>query len=163
MLRSVKTREALGRIGKLLYQKYQSQMKADKTYATGKLSKSFQYKVDDFELDIIADWKIKYVDEGSAPSKVAPYNQIKKWAKAKGIQPKTIDGKRKTFNQMAFAIASHISKNGTIQRFASNGGGSGIINRVLGKYKNYITKEISEAFQQDLKEALDQKIKTNGN
>ena len=163
MLKSIQTRAALGRIGKLLYQKYQSQMKADKTYASGKLSKSFKYKVEDFNLDILADWKIKYVDEGSAPSKVAPYNQIKKWAKEKGLQPKRINGKRKTFNQMAFAIASHISKNGTIQRFTANGGGSNIINRVLGRYKNYITKEISEAFQQDLKDALDKNIKTNGN
>jgi hypothetical protein len=163
MLKSVKTRAALGRIGKLLYQKYQSQMKADKTYATGKLSKSFKYKVEDFSLDMIADWKVKYVDEGSVPSKVAPYNQIRNWAKAKGIQPKRINGKRKTFNQMAFAIASHISKNGTIQRFASNGGGSDLIDKVLGRYKNYITKEISEAFQQDLKDALDKNIKTNGN
>lgn len=162
MLRSIQTKAALTQIGKLLYQKYQSQMKADKTYASGKLSKSFKYDVGDFDLNIIADWKIKYVDEGSRPSEVAPYNQIKKWAKSKGLKPKRIKGKQKTFNQMAFAIASKISKEGTIERFRKQGGGSNIIDRVLGRYKNYITKEISEAFGRDLKTALDQNIKPNG-
>jgi hypothetical protein len=163
MLNSFYTRAALGKIGKLLYQKLQSQMKADKTYATGNLAKSLEYNVDKFNLDILADWRIKYVDQGSAPSKVAPYNQIRKWAKAKGLKPKKIKGKTKTFNQMAFAIASKISKEGTIDRFMAQGGGSNLVDKVTQRYKNYITKEIAEAFQKDLSEALDKNIKTNGN
>ena len=163
MLKSVHTRFALNKIGKLLYQKYQSQMKADKTYATGKLSKSLEYRVDDFSLDILADWKIKYVDQGSVPSKIAPYGPILAWAKAKRLKPGVIKGKQKTFNQMAMAIAVKIAKEGTIERYKTQGGGSNIISRVLDRYEKYITKEIAEAFQKDLSEALDQKIKTNGN
>lgn len=158
MLRNIHTRKALGEASRLLEQKLKAQMKIDKTYASGRISKSIKAISDSNTASILADFEIKYVDKGASPSGVVPYRAIIEWAKAKGVRPKAKDGKRISFNRMAWIIAKSISENGTIKRFKTRGGGSGLIDFVLSNNAPKIRNSVREAYQQDLHNHIQQNV-----
>lgn len=160
MLEYLHTRSALSAAAKLLEAKVKAQLKIDKTYASGRIHDSVKSESSSVHASVLADWKMKYIDKGAPPSKVIPYGAIQEWAKAKGIRPKVIDGKRTSFKRMAWLIAKSISKNGTISRFKNRGGGSGILEFVLSKQMPKIRKSIMEAYQKDLHQYLKENITT---
>lgn len=162
MLRYINTRQAIREAGALLVNKLRSQMNEDDTYATGKISNSIFNINSQKETTVYANWKIKYVDEGAGPSGTIPYNAIKAWAKAKGLVPKKIRGKKTSFNRMAWLIAKSVAAKGTIQRFGYKG--SGLINFVLKQYGEEIKENITSAYKRDLDAYLKEvtsKIGTN--
>lgn len=116
---------------------------ADKK-ATGNLVRSINYKLieatNEFLIQVIAADYLKYVDEGRAPGKMPPVDKIIAWAKVRNIQPKP--PKYKTIDQVGWAIAKGIQKNGI-------------------KPTNVIDKSVSKLLQN--KRAIDPIAKAYGN
>lgn len=157
MLRFINTRQALNSAGRLLEQKLKAQLKIDGTVATKKLYNSITYSLsfgeDEHKLYIWADRKIAYVDRGRKAGRVPATSTILRWAEAKGIKPKSSDGRfkpstKKNKYQMAYNIAKAIGEKGTIKRFGY--GGSDVLNFVLKNNDKRIKESISSAFEKDL-------------
>ena len=87
---------------------------ADKK-ATGELIHSINYKLveasNEILLEILAAPYLKYVDKGrKAGGKMPPVQPIIKWAKVRNIKP--MKGKYKKIDEVGWAIARGIQKNG---------------------------------------------------
>lgn len=85
--------------------------------ASGELLNDLDYIIDTGENEWTVSVKIKdyfkYVDEGTKPH-LPPVSAIKKWVEIKPIYPEVDDaGKTPTVDQLAWAIAKSIEKNGT--------------------------------------------------
>jgi len=86
--------------------------------ATGRLYKSVQYIIRDGEIDILMnDYGVNYVfGEGSKPSyppsSKKAIESLEEWIKAKGIQPRSKNGRFMTRKSMAFAIGKNLNKVG---------------------------------------------------
>lgn len=91
-------------------------IKFDKV-ATGDLINSISYKIIDkgerWEVDIIANNYLDYVDKGRRPgAKQPPSNKLVPWVESKGIKIMGEDGEHLTTKTIAFIIAQSIGKKG---------------------------------------------------
>ena len=141
-------------VGAYYVEAVRTQLKADGTHSTGKLSKSVAYKIVDGSIDIVNTDYGKAVDEGSSPAssgfdKVSKQyiDNIIEWASAKGIRPRS-----GSMRKMANAIARSIKKKGIIERF--NHSGSNIFDRVYKKLEKKIGVDIAAGYAEDLKNKL---------
>ena len=146
--------KALHMVGSYYVEEVKTQLKADGTDATGKLSKSIGYKLIDGSIDIVNTMYGKAIDEGSRPSSMgsnlvskAYIDNIIKWASAKGIRPRS-----GSMRKMANAIARSIKKRGIIKRF--NYSGSNIFDRVYKRLEDRIGEDITAGYAQDIKNKL---------
>lgn len=154
------------RLGKLLVSKYREQLEADDTVSTGNLRDSFRYKITGFDtniigLELLAAKYAKAIDEGKEPGSRKPgIRPIVEWMKAKGIKPNK-GTSAKDYKSAASSIASFIQENGTIKRFGYQG--TNFLSIVASKYANPGVATILQAYEQDLKNEIDQAIKQNNN
>ena len=157
------TAEALNRVRSLITKEIKSQLTRNKLRATGNLIKSVSgvvYKKGDITtLEILSAPYFNQVDKGTKPRKRLPnISAIRAWVKAKkGLKPRQ---KGDSEDDMVYRIAKRIRDFGTIKRFGNLGpAGPRIIDFIDKKYKDRITKEISEGYLKDLEIELDKNIK----
>ena len=145
--------------------KLSAQSKIDKTYATGRFSKSFESKVtkDGFEITSSVPYA-KDVDSGAKPNQTQRNPNIGKileWAKLKRLRPykklpsgatRFIKVTDSSMFRMASAISKGIKKKGTIKRF--NQKGSGLFDTVYKSISKKIGVEIGSAYSKDIQEEL---------
>jgi hypothetical protein len=150
--------KALSMYGALLKAKYKEQLLADKTYASGKTSDSIRYKRGRQTLTMSYDINLQGIDEGTKNySKMPSTTGILAWMKVKGIRGKS----RKTGRfikdeSAAFAIAKHIQRNGTIQRF--NQGGTSILSKVYNEIADKLGEDILQAWELDVMDNIDESL-----
>lgn len=103
---------ALNQVGQELVSEIKNQLSQDKKNASGALSNSIAYDIsatkDGYELNIMAEDYLKYVDKGRKPgSKMPPSNKLIPWVESRGIK---FDGA--STPQVAFVIARSIGEKG---------------------------------------------------
>lgn len=146
--------KALHMVGSYYVEEVRTQLKADGTHATGKLSKSIAYELVNGSIDIVNTMYGKAIDEGSRPASQG-WNKVSEdyiddiiaWASAKGIRPRS-----GSMRKMANAIARSIKKKGIIKEFGYSG--SNIFDRVYKKLEQRIGKDITAGYAKDIKNKL---------
>jgi len=146
--------KALRMVGSYYVEEVRTQLKADGTDVTGKLSKSIGYELVNGSIDIVNTMYGKAIDEGSSPAK-SGFDKVSKqyidniieWASAKGIRPRS-----GSMRKMANAIARSIKKRGIIKRF--NYSGSNVFDRVYKKLEDRIGADIMKAYTTDIENKL---------
>jgi len=114
---------ALREVGKLIRKNLKQEAKSDEFKASGKLDRSFRYRVEDNELYIFGEQYANALSDGiknkSNSKGVSPkfVDSILDWMRYKGIQPRDRKGryvsiKSYTNRSIANAIARGIKKNG---------------------------------------------------
>lgn len=102
-------------LGQQVVQTLKQELQNDNKDVTSKLINSIQYRVnqtaDGFELDILSENYLKYVDKGRAPGKMPPSQALIPWVEAKGIRIQTKSGYSKP-EAAAFVVARSIGKKG---------------------------------------------------
>lgn len=164
---------ALREVGKLIRKNLKEGAKNDGFKASGKLDKSFKYRVEDNELYIFgeeyANALSKGIDKKGRYSKEMSSNLVK-WAKIKGLRPQFRDKKGRftkvtdrTWKSLGFVLARSIAgksnarnpknpKGGISERFGYKG--SGFIKVVQEQTRTQIKNIITEAYKKDITEQL---------
>ena len=150
---------ALRDAGKLIRKKLKTEASKDGFKASGKLNKSFRYRVIANELHIYAEQYAGALSGGIKTRKDANKsseefrNSIIKWARYKGITPKRDKkGRFTSYMSMANAIAISIKRRGISERFGYKG--SGFVDRVKTEMTSEITDIIQKGFKKDLLDNL---------
>ena len=90
----------------------------------------------------------KYANDGRRPGKMPPVNVIADWVKRRNITPYALkNGKLPTTDQLAFAIAKKIGRDGTT--------GIHFLEKSIDEQKSYWDDKISEAISNDIIAELD--------
>ncbi len=154
---------ALKEVGKLIKSKLRKGAKDDDFTASGKLDKSFKYRVIENELYIYGERYANALSEGikTKPTGAIPYNSIIKWAKSKGMRPlrRNKSGqfrpvKDYSYKSMAIAIAKSIRRKGISERFGYKG--SGFIKLVQEQTQEQIKTILKAAYKKDVMEQLNE-------
>ena len=150
---------ALRDAGKLIRKKLKTEASKDGFKASGKLNKSFRYRVIANELHIYAEQYAGALSGGIKTRKDANKsseefrNSIIKWAKSKGITPRrNKKGRFTSYMSMANAMAISIRRRGISKRFGYKG--SGFIQEVKKSMESKISNIILEGYKKDLQEQL---------
>lgn len=115
-------------------------LQQDDTFVTGTLANSLFHQVSGNTLSI---YGVNYAsaidtgtkDYGKPPSPVA----IEQWIEERGITSTRVKPER-----LAFAISQSISRNGTIQRFKNQGGGTNYFDVVLQHMQPKLKEELAK-------------------
>ena len=151
--------KALKDVGESIVAEVKKLAKRDNFKAFGDLDKSITYLVKDNVVEISANKYIEAISGGIKSQKGSneEFNQkvenIKKWARIKGIQPRGINGKfivrsEYNVNRMAYAIAKKIANEGISKRFGYKG--SGFLEEVKKDVVKNVTDMIAEAYKLDI-------------
>ena len=106
-----------------------------------------------YEIEFNAPSYWKYANDGRRPGKMPPVNVIADWVRRRNITPYALkNGKLPTTDQLAFAIAKKIGRDGT--KFH---GPTGIhfLEKSIDEQKSYWDDKISEAISNDIIAELD--------
>ncbi len=149
-------RAELRKYGKLYKKKYKSQIKKDKTNASGDLYRSVNY-IPDFnsnysEISLVANNYIEQISEGRRRGVIPSSTKILEWAKQKGITPEKGGQSKSNMERMAFAIARSIGVHGMIERLGFKG--TGIIDKVFDSLSKQMETDLFKAYEKDLDEAI---------
>ena len=151
---------ALREVGKLVRGKLKSEASKDGFKASGKLDKSFRYRVIKNELHLFGEEYANALSKGI--EKDPSYNKsgdkfredIISWAKAKGIRPRRDKkGRFTSFMSMAIAITRSIRRKGISKRFGYKG--SGFIETVKKQTQKEIVEILSAGYKKDILAELD--------
>lgn len=163
--------------GDLLVREYRKKLKEDKTFASGDLSKSLVFDLEQLNNSIalvISGYSYgRAVDTGtdsknynkrppvSNLKKGEPMSPLERWIQSKGtyrirdskgrFKPKTI----KNINAAAFGLAERIKNNGTIKRFGGNAKGSNFLTLVFDRLAGKMGEDLALAFGADLQIELE--------
>ena len=148
--------KALNDVGISIVAEVKRLAKRDKFEASGELDKSIVYKVEGNTVTVEANKYIEAISGGiknrgkggksEFDSKVA---SIKKWAKTKGIRPRSNkSGRFITAEKMAIAIAFSIRNRGISKRFGHKG--SGFLDELRKDVVKNVTDMIAEAYKLDI-------------
>jgi len=158
--------EILNKYGNRAVEKLKSQVRIDRTNATGVTLNSIKYSVKGTSIVIHHDASLNIVDEGLKAEESFPnVGNIILWMKRKNIQPRKSVGSRgsqftrrvagsqgdRNYRASAFAIAKAIHEKGTIKRFGYKG--SNVLD-VIGKGSSF-EKDLIK----DLLSVVDKEIK----
>jgi hypothetical protein len=148
----------LAKYGKLLVDQYRTQLVADDMFASGKTYLSIESSVANQTMTIKFDKTLQAIDEGTKNySKMPSTTGILAWMKVKGISGRNQKtGKFIRQDRAAFAIARHIQKNGTIQRF--NKGGTSILSKVYNEIADKLGEDILQAWELDVMDNIDESL-----
>jgi len=151
--------KALESVGKNIVAEVRKLAKKDKFQASGSLDKSISYKVKDNIVEISANKYIEAISggikkqNGSNEAFNEKVENIKAWARNKGIQPRGRNGKfvvrsEYNMNKMAWAIAKKIANKGISKRFGYKG--SGFLEEMQKDVVKNVTDMIAEAYKLDI-------------
>ena len=154
-------RAELRKYGKLYKKKYKSQIKEDKTNASGDLYRSVNY-IPDFnknysEISLVANSYIEQISEGRRRGVIPSSTKILDWAKQKGITPEKGGQSESNMKRMAFAIARSIGMRGMIKRYGFKG--TGIIDNVYNSLSKQMGDDLFNAYKLDLEQQLKEQVK----
>ena len=146
--------------------KLEAQAKIDRTYASGKFSKSFESSVSNDGFEVYST--VPYagaINQGSNPatSKSGGFDKkrrIEQWIKSKNLRPyrKLKNGYKfskitpSSMKSMVYAISKAVADRGTIKRYKYDG--SRIFETVYNSMQRKIGTEIGSAYSADLREEL---------
>ena len=151
--------KALESVGESIVAEVRKLAKKDKFHATDSLDKSISYKIKGNIVEISAN---KYIEALSGGIKrqngsKEDFNQklenIKAWARTKGIQPRGRNGKfvvrsEYNMNKMAWAISKKIANSGISKRFGYKG--SGFLEEMQKNVVKNVTDMVAEAYKLDI-------------
>jgi len=151
--------KALESVGKNIVAEVRKLAKKDKFHASDSLDKSISYKVKDNIVEISANKYIEAISggikkqNGSNEAFNEKVENIKAWARNKGIQPRGRNGKfvvrsEYNMNKMAWAIAKKIANKGISKRFGYKG--SGFLEEMQKDVVKNVTDMIAEAYKLDI-------------
>ena len=151
--------KALESVGKNIVAEVRKLAKKDKFQASGSLDKSISHKVKDNIVEISANKYIEAISggikkqNGSNEAFNEKVENIKAWARTKGIQPRGRNGKfvvrsEYNMNKMAWAIAKKIANKGISKRFGYKG--SGFLEEMQKDVVKNVTDMIAEAYKLDI-------------
>jgi hypothetical protein len=159
-------KKALEDLAEEYKKKLEAQSKIDRTYASGKFSKSFESSISNDGFEIYST--VPYagtINQGSNPatSKSGGFDKkrrIEQWIKSKNIRPyrKLKNGykfskvTKSSMNSMVYAISKAIADRGTIKRYKYEG--SKIFQKVYESMEKKIGLEVGSAYSADLREEL---------
>ena len=158
---------SLKEVGKLIKAKLKEGAKSDGFNASGKLDKSFRYRVIKDELHLFgeeyANALSKGISTGGSGNK-AEFEKMQlniiKWAKIKGIRPQIRDKKGRftkvtdrTWKSLGYVLSRSIRKKGISKRFGYKG--SGFVQTVKEQTEKQIVEIISAGFKKDMLAQLD--------
>lgn len=166
-IRFTRTETAMNKWGDVFVEKLKTQMKIDKTDASGKTRKSIKQKTKGTTTHILSDGKgaaatLELIDKGFITNKPAPpYEPIKEWMKSKGIRPKRkgkfVRTTEMNYKRAAIAIAIGIGYRGAIKRFGY--GGSGILDFTWKRIEPAYTENVMGAYVEDVETYLNNNTK----
>ena len=157
--------EILNKYGNRAVEKLKSQVRIDRTNATGATINSIKYRIKGTTIVIDHDASLNIIDEGLKAEESFPnVGNIILWMKRKNIQPRKSVGSRgsqftrrvagsqgdRNYRASAFAIAKAIFQKGTIKRFGYKG--SNILS-VIGegsRYQSDFMKDIDKVVEQQI-------------
>lgn len=145
------------KVAEELVLKFRQKAKEDGFSASGKLDKSFGYKLVADEIQIFSEEYAGALSDGIT-KKFSPnremVDRLVDWMKSKNMRPLARDKKgrfkkvtEKSYKSVAFVIAKSIGRKGISKRFNYNG--SGFIERVVMEQKEIVKQIIEEAFKKD--------------
>ena len=103
---------------------------------------------------VLPDYWI-YAEEGRGPGKMPPVDQIVKWIQFKKLVPSTKNGgKVPTTQQLAFAIAKSIAKNGTKGKHLLQQTIDETYNTLVDKLVDAITDQLEKEIEKDIENKL---------
>lgn len=151
--------KALIDVGDSIVAEVKKLAKRDRFEASGDLDKSISYTVKGNIVEISANRYIEAISGGIKKQKGSKdeFNQkvenIKKWARIKGIKPRGKGGKfivrsEYNMNKMAWAIAKKIANEGISKRFGYKG--SGFLEEIKKEVVNNVVDMIAEAYKLDI-------------
>tara|TARA_R110000764_G_scaffold159358_1_gene247049 strand:+ start:1536 stop:2045 length:510 start_codon:yes stop_codon:yes gene_type:complete len=157
---------ALRDAGKLIRKKLKTEASKDGFKASGKLGKSFRYRVIANELHIYAEQYAGALSGGiktGSSNKKDAFKQLQsnliRWAKIKGIRPQIRDKKgrftkvtERSWKSLGYVLARSNRREGISKRFGYKG--SGFIDRVKTEMTSEITDIIQKGFKKDLLDNL---------
>ena len=168
------TRNGLMTWGKLFVDKLKTQMKIDRTVASGKTLRSIEPTVNGTTLGILSEARggvpiLQAIDEGTEGYRtIPPIEQIISWMKAKNISPKRnrqfVSPKEHAYRRSAFQIARAMATRGTIKRYGYKGSGilDFTVSKLLTDFDNIVMKgyekDVSNHFQQKYNKMTNPKI-----
>ena len=153
---------ALREVGKLIRKNLKQEAKNDGFKASGKLDRSFAYRVEDDELYIFAEQYANALSDGISTgggSDKEGFNRLQsniiRWAKIKGIRPQIRDKKGRfrkvsdnTWKSLGYVLARSIRRRGISKRFGYKG--SGFISLVQEQTKEQIKTILKEGYRKDI-------------
>jgi len=150
----------LNRYGATLVTDLKQRLIADDTVATRRALNSLGYQIKDLKkstsLQVRGKKYIRAIDTGTPKerpySKMPKRNKILQWIKKKNIKP--YDGKMSQ-KRLAFIIAETIEIKGTINRFRYQGGGTNLIQFVIDKNSEPLTRELFDVIKADFEKQID--------
>ena len=165
---------ALNEAGKNIVEELKSLARKDNFFAIGNLENSFYYEVEGNKVNIYGARYTNALSEGistnTGGTKADFYNKvdnIELWAKQKGLQPRSKDGRfikssDRNLKNMAFNIAKSIGKKGISKRFGYKG--SGFFQEMKKNVIGNISDIIAEAYKKDIIIQVEKlNLKYNGN
>ena len=100
-----------------------------------------------YEIVFAAPQYWKWAEDGRRPGKMPPVSAIADWVTRRKIAPySNKNGKLPSTNQLAFAIAKKIGRDGTT--------GIHFLEKSVTEAENYFVSKISDAITEDIKENL---------
>lgn len=163
-----RTTSAMNKWGEIFVEKLKTQMKIDKTDASGKTRRSIKQETKETTTHILSDGKgpaatLELIDKGFRP-KSPPAGKhldgIVQWMKDKGVHPKRkgkfVRRTRASYRRAATAIAIGISRRGGIRRFS---GGSGILDFTFNRIAPSYEENVMGAYVDDVEAHLNKNTK----
>ena len=158
---------ALKDVGKLIKSKLKYEAKADGFNASGKLDKSFRYRVIKNELHLFGEEYANALSKGISTGgngNKAEFEKMQRniiqWAKIKGIRPQIRDRKGRftkvtdrTWKSLGYVLSRSIRRKGISKRFGYKG--SGFIQTVKEQTEKQIIEIISTGYKKDILAQLD--------
>jgi len=153
---------ALKEVGKLIKKNLKQAAKDDGFKASGKLDRSFKYRVEDNELYIFGEQYANALSDGISTGGGSDEEGFKnlqsniiKWAKIKGIRPQIRDKKGRftkvsdrAWKSLGYVLARSIRQKGISERFGYKG--SGFIQAVQEQTREQIKTILKEGYRKDI-------------
>lgn len=152
--RFVRTESALAEVAERIIAEMVSEIRSNRKVVTGDLASSFNYSIDELELNIESDVEYAGVQDRGYSGPMPPVGKIKRWAQLRGLRPRHLTGKKAgkfmSLDQFAFLAARSIGRYGY--------SGIDYVANAFLRTSDLIDRAIGEAYAQDIEEMLEQNI-----
>lgn len=96
---------ALSKVGEQIVEDIREHLRNSK--GSTKVSDTIEFRVNGYQVTILAEDYLKYIDEGRSPGSFPPIQDIRRWIQDKGIQPANM-----SLDQLTYVISRSIAEKG---------------------------------------------------
>src|SRR5690625_2671987 len=96
---------ALSQVGEQIVEDIREHLRSSK--GSTKVSDTIEFRVNGYQVTVLAEDYLKYIDEGRSPGTFPPVQDIKRWVQNKGIQPVNM-----SLDQLTYVISRSIAEKG---------------------------------------------------